>query len=327
MLRRFLPSVVAHTPSDWAEVVVADNGSTDDSLSVLTDEFPTVRIIRLDRNYGFAEGYNRALQQVSSDYSVLLNSDVAVTAGWLKPMLTYMDAHPEVAACQPKILSWHSLQKGDSPVLFEHAGAAGGKMDALGYPFCRGRILGYVEADKGQYDTIESVFWASGAALCIRTEVYKQTGGLDADFFAHMEEIDLCWRLQCRGYRLVCVPQSVVYHVGGGALAYTSPRKTYLNFRNNLLMLYKNLPALRLFWVLLCRLVLDYVAAMQFLLTGQAAHAGSVVKARWDFLKMAGTPVMHDRRKQNLRAAVVDYPQTIESRSILFDYYFRRLRK
>ena len=327
MLRRFLPSVVAHTPPVVAEVVVADNGSTDDSLSVLESEFPSVRVIRLEQNYGFAEGYNRALQQVSADYTVLLNSDVEVTADWLTPMLTYLDAHPETAACQPKILSWHSLQKGDRPVLFEHAGAAGGKIDALGYPFCRGRMLSYVEADRGQYDTIEPVFWASGAALCIRTQVYRKTGGLDRDFFAHMEEIDLCWRLQCRGYQLVCVPQSVVYHVGDGALAYTNPRKTYLNFRNNLLMLYKNLPAWRLVWVLCARLLLDYVAALQFLLTGQTTHARSVVKARWDFLRMACSSTMRQRRKQNLRAAVVNYPQTIQRRSMLFDYYLHSLRQ
>ena len=317
MMRRYLPSVVQHTDGEDIEVVVADNGSTDESLRVLREEFPSVRVIILDKNYGFAEGYNRAIAQIDSEYTVLLNSDVEVTTGWLNPLLSYMDSHPQTAACQPKILSWTSKEAGEQPVRFEHAGAAGGMMDALGYPFCRGRVMSKVETDDGQYDSIVPVFWTSGAAMCVRTAVYQETGGLDASFFAHMEEIDLCWRMQCRGYELVCVPQSVVYHLGGGSLNYESPRKTYLNFRNNLLMLYKNLPGCRLAAVLLCRLLLDYAAAGQFLLKGQGKNALSVVQARRDFWRMLDSG-MREKRKTNRRLATVGYPSIISNKLVLF---------
>ena len=318
MLRRYLPSVVRYTVGDGIEVVVADNGSTDESLRVLRTEFPTVRLIVLDRNHGFAEGYNRAITQIDSEYTVLLNSDVEVTEGWLNPLLSYMDANPQVAACQPKILSWTSKERGDSPVLFEHAGAAGGMMDALGYPFCRGRVLSRAESDKGQYDDIVPVFWTSGAAMCVRTKIYKDTGGLDCDFFAHMEEIDLCWRMQCRGYQLVCVPLSTVYHLGGGALGYENPRKTYLNFRNNLLMLYKNLPYPSLLIVLLCRFFLDYTAAFSYLLKGQAKNTLSVVKARLDYWRMRTQSGMRQKRITNRRLSTVGYPSIITKRLVFF---------
>ena len=235
MLRTFLPSVVEFSQQDEVEICVADNGSTDDSVEVVRREFPQVRLIELASNYGFADGYNRALQQVDAEYVVLLNSDVEVTPHWLVPLMKYMDHHPEVAACQPKIRSYR--QRG----MFEYAGAAGGYIDRYGYPFCRGRILDKVEKDGGQYDSVESVFWATGAALFIRLKDYREAGGLDGRFFAHMEEIDLCWRLRARGRGIVCIPQSEVYHVGGATLAKENPRKTFLNFRNNLLMLYKNL--------------------------------------------------------------------------------------
>lgn len=337
MLRRYLPSVLRYTNLPDCEVVVADNGSTDDSLAVIdeivatadmSDEATaTIRTLRLDTNYGFAEGYNRALSQIESDYCVLLNSDVEVTAGWLDSLLAYLDAHPEVAACQPKILSWLSKEeslKTGAPVRFEHAGAAGGYLDKLGYPFCRGRILDHVEEDKGQYDTITPIFWATGACLCVRTRIYKECGGLDARFFAHQEEIDLCWRMQCRGHHLVCVPQSVIYHLGGGALAYESPRKTYLNFRNCLLMLYKNLPAKKLCRVMAWRFVLDYAAAAHLLVTGKVKNAWAVVQARWDYLHMKREPYFVNARQQNIQKAIVPYPETIAQYSILFDHYFRR---
>lgn len=278
MLRRYLPSVVAHTTLPGCEIIVADNGSTDDSLQVLQTEFPQVRTIRLDANYGFAEGYNRAIAQVDSDYTVLLNSDVEVTEGWLEPLLDYLNTHKDVAAVQPKIRSWRNRQ------LFEHAGAAGGYINRLGYPYCRGRVLWHVEEDKGQYDTIADVDWTSGACMCVRTDVYKECGGLDAAFFAHMEEIDLCWRMRNRGWRLVCLPQSVVYHLGGGALSYDSPRKTYLNHRNNLLMLYKNQQ--HPWGVLLVRCVLDYAAAAFYLLQGRWGACKAVFAARRDYRKM-----------------------------------------
>ena len=276
MLRTYLPSVIAHTKG--AEIIVADNGSTDDSLEVLHKEFPSVKTIVLDTNYGFAEGYNKAIEQVESEYVVLLNSDVEVTEGWLSPLLDYMTAHPEVAAVQPKIRAWRERDR------FEHAGAAGGFLSWLGYPYCRGRRFGRVEQDHGQYDTIAEIDWTTGACMCVRTSVYKECGGLDAAFFAHQEEIDLCWRMRNKGWKLACIPQSVVYHLGGGSLSYDNPRKTFLNFRNNLLMIYKN----RSFpWmVLTLRFFLDYAAAAMFLATGKKGSAKAVYEARKEYKRM-----------------------------------------
>ena len=280
MLRTYLPSVVKSIQSSAfsVQLIVADNGSTDESLDVLAKEFPTVKTIVLDKNYGFAEGYNKAIEQVDSEYVVLLNSDVEVTEGWLAPLLDYMDAHPEVAAVQPKIRAWRQRDR------FEHAGAAGGYLSWLGYPYCRGRRFGKVEQDHGQYDTITEIDWTTGAAMCVRTRVYKECGGLDAAFFAHMEEIDLCWRMRNRGWRLACVPESVVYHLGGGSLSYDNPRKTFLNFRNNLLMIYKNR---RFPWIVLSlRFFLDYAAAAMFLLTGKQGSAKAVFDARREYKQM-----------------------------------------
>ena len=276
MLRTYLPSVIAHTKG--AEIIVADNGSTDDSLEVLHKEFPSVKTIVLDTNYGFAEGYNKAIEQVESEYVVLLNSDVEVTEGWLSPLLDYMTAHPEVAAVQPKIRAWRERDR------FEHAGAAGGYLSWLGYPYCRGRRFGRVEQDHGQYDTIAEIDWTTGACMCVRTSVYKECGGLDAAFFAHQEEIDLCWRMRNKGWKLACVPQSVVYHLGGGSLSYDNPRKTFLNFRNNLLMIYKNR---RFPWIVLTlRFFLDYAAAAMFLATGKKGSAKAVYEARKEYKRM-----------------------------------------
>ena len=276
MLRTYLPSVIAHTKS--AEIIVADNGSTDDSLEVLRKEFPSVKTIVLNTNYGFAEGYNKAIEQVDSEYVVLLNSDVEVTEGWLIPLLDYLEAHSEVAAVQPKIRAWRERDR------FEHAGAAGGYLSWLGYPYCRGRRFGRVEQDHGQYDTIAEIDWTTGACMCARTSVYKECGGLDAAFFAHMEEIDLCWRMRNKGWKLACVPQSVVYHLGGGSLSYDNPRKTFLNFRNNLLMIYKNR---RFPWIVLTlRFFLDYAAAAMFLVTGKKGSAKAVLDARKEYKRM-----------------------------------------
>ena len=276
MLRTYLPSVIAHTKG--AEIIVADNGSTDDSLEVLHKEFPSVKTIVLDINYGFAEGYNKAIEQVESEYVVLLNSDVEVTEGWLSPLLDYMTAHPEVAAVQPKIRAWRERDR------FEHAGAAGGYLSWLGYPYCRGRRFGRVEQDHGQYDTIAEIDWTTGACMCVRTSIYKECGGLDAAFFAHQEEIDLCWRMRNKGWKLACIPQSVVYHLGGGSLSYDNPRKTFLNFRNNLLMIYKNR---RFPWIVLTlRFFLDYAAAAMFLATGKKGSAKAVYEARKEYKRM-----------------------------------------
>src|ERR1700761_629824 len=235
-LEQFLPFVTANT-CPGGEVIIADNASTDDSLAFLKENYPGLRVIVLDRNYGFAGGYNMALQQVQSDYYVLLNSDVEVTPGWLEPIVGLMESDPAIGACQPKIRMFAHRE------LFEYAGAAGGWLDYLGYPFARGRIFDVCETDNGQYDQAEPIFWASGAALFIRAGLYHEMGGLDTYFFAHQEEIDLCWRIQLAGHKIYSCPQSVVYHVGGGTLPKGNERKVFLNFRNNLIMMVKNMPA------------------------------------------------------------------------------------
>ena len=311
MLRRFLPSVIEYSPE--ASIYVADNGSSDESCDVVRNEFPAVKLMVLDHNYGFAEGYNQALAQVDEEYAVLLNSDVEVTRGWLSPMTQFLDSNPEVAACQPKLLSFKQKD------FFEYAGAAGGYIDKWGYTFCRGRIFNTVERDSGQYDDTTDVFWATGAALMIRNEVYKNNGGLDGRFFAHMEEIDLCWRLRSRGYRIACVPQSHVYHVGGATLKKENPQKTYLNFRNNLLMIYKNAPDCQLKKIMLFRKVFDNVAALKFLASGDYAAFKAVRKARRDFKAMRSG---YDKaRAENMKLAVTTrIPEVLKS-SILYKYY------
>lgn len=302
MLRRFLPSVVQYSSLENVEICVADNASSDDSCSIVAHDFPMVRLIRLDRNYGFAEGYNRALSQIESEYVVLLNSDVEVTEGWLETMVDYMDAHTDVVACQPKVLSWSERDS------FEYAGACGGYIDRYGYPFCRGRIFNVIEKDKGQYDSIRSVFWTTGAALFMRLAAYRAVGGLDSRFFAHMEEIDMCWRLRSRGMQLVCIPQSVVYHVGGGTLNKESPYKTFLNFRNNLLMLYKNLPQHELNVVLRVRKYLDFLAAILFLLQGNWSNAKAVFRARKEFGRMQ-VDFKQDRLENLSKATMGNIPE------------------
>ena len=319
MLRQFLPSVTAHSKGEGIEVCVADNASTDNSLEVMHQEFPDVRLILLDKNYGFAEGYNRALAEVNAEYSLLLNSDVEVTDGWLAPMLEYMDAHPDVAACQPKIRSWHRREE------FEHAGACGGFIDKYGYPFCRGRMMSTVEADEGQYDTTVPIFWATGAALLVRTADYRKVGGLDSRFFAHMEEIDLCWRLRSRGRSIVCIPQSVVYHVGGATLNKENPRKTYLNFRNNLLMLYKNLPEDELRPVMRIRWCLDMVAALQYLLKGEWGNVRAVFRARKDYCAMR--PSYQSVRAENLSKTIQPSQPERFSWSLLWRYYMKGVKR
>ena len=278
MLERFLPSVTAHTQGD-AEVIIADNGSTDDSLDFVRAQYPGLRIIELDKNYGFAGGYNRALQQVKADYYVLLNDDVEVTPGWIEPVVAQMQQHPDTAICQPKLLMY------DQRDTFEYAGGAGGFLDKYGYPFCRGRMFTSLEQDNGQYNTPGEIFWASGAAMFVRADVWHQLGGLDDDFFAHMEEIDFCWRAKNAGYRVEYCPQSTVFHVGGGTLPKSNPRKTYLNFRNNMALLYKNLPKHRLAWVMCSRIVLDYVAGFKFLMERKPKEFSAVVDAHKAFYK------------------------------------------
>jgi GT2 family glycosyltransferase len=274
-LEKFLPGVLQYSPG--ADVVVADNGSSDGSLAWLARHHPEVRAIDLQQNHGFAGGYNEALRQVTADRYVLLNSDVEVTPHWLDNLNAYLDAHPEMAACQPKVLDQVRRDH------FEHAGAAGGYIDRNGYPFCRGRIFELTEKDEGQYDDDREVFWATGACLLIRAEVFHKAGGFDADLFAHMEEIDLCWRLQRMGWRVGYTASAVVYHVGGGSLGYGSPRKTYLNFRNSLIVLTRNHHDGFFWWWLFRRLLLDGAAAWKFLLEGHGRHSWEVARAHWHF--------------------------------------------
>ncbi len=267
LLRRFLPSVVEHSDSSISRIVVADNGSDDDSIEVLEREFPQVEILRLEKNFGFAEGYNRAVKAIECKYTILLNSDAAASPGWDIALFDFMENQPDVGACQPKLLSFNN------PESFEYAGAAGGYIDCNGYPYCRGRIFDTCEKDAGQYDSIADIHWATGAALMVRRQVYIDCGGLDPEFFAHMEEIDLCWRIRLAGWKIAIVPTAVVYHLGGGSLPAENPRKTYLNFRNNLLMLHKNLPDTVRGKILLRRRLLDTVAWLKFMLTFDFANA------------------------------------------------------
>lgn len=270
LLEKFLPSLTRFCAG--AEVVVADNGSTDDSIRFLEKNFPSVTTLVLDKNHGFAGGYNEALLKIEAEIYVLLNTDVEVTENWLEPIAEIFE-DKNTAACQPKILSWHEKER------FEFAGAAGGFIDYLGYPFCRGRIFNEMEADEKQYNEETEIFWASGACMFIRANLFHEAGGFDASFFAHMEEIDLCWRLKRRGYKIVYTPASVVYHVGGGTLKKNHPHKTFLNFRNNLLMLRKNLPADQRLRILFMRFLLDMTAAFRFLFTDGFSHFYAVIKA------------------------------------------------
>ena len=296
-LRRFLPGLIASTEGLDAEVIVADNASTDGSLEMLSREFPAIRQIPLDKNYGFTGGYNRALAQVEADYYVLINSDIEVPQNWLKPLVAWMDTHPKCGACGPKLISWHNRNT------FEYAGAAGGLLDRYGYPFCRGRALQVVEKDLGQYDVPTDVFWVSGACLMVRSKLWKRLGGLDDRFFAHMEEIDLCWRLQLAGWHVTVVPQSVVYHIGGGTLPNESPVKLRLNYRNNLLLLENNLA--KTFRAqgysvdgalgkarrrILVRMLMDGASALVYLTTKKWDSYKAVVKAHGEYWKMRRKP-------------------------------------
>ena len=283
LLRRYLPTVIAGTDQEIADVIVADNGSTDDSMQVLRQEFPEVQVLKLDKNYGFAEGYNRAIGQTMYPYTVLLNSDVRTPKGWLNPLLDYMEAHPDVGAVMPKLL--HDRE--DDKPMFEYAGAAGGYIDCHGYPYCRGRIFECIEDDHGQYDgEPRSVFWATGACLMVRSQLYKDVGGLDKDFFAHMEEIDLCWRIRLAGNELMMVPSSLVYHLGGGSLPQGNPRKTYLNFRNNLLLLHKNLPVKEGKRLLFVRRLMDTLAFGMALAKFHFGDAWAIIRAHRDYRAM-----------------------------------------
>jgi hypothetical protein len=314
-LEKFLPAVIQHSPE--GSVYVADNCSTDDSVAFLRGRFPQVKIVVNKENGGFAKGYNDALKHIDAEYYVLLNSDVEVTANWINPIVQLMETEPKIAACQPKILAWHAREQ------FEYAGASGGYIDKYGYPFCRGRIFDTLEEDKGQYDSITEVFWATGACMFVRASVYREMQGFDEDYFAHMEEIDLCWRMKNNGYRIFAVPTSVVYHVGGGTLNKTSPRKTYLNFRNNLVTYTKNYAGSFLFFRLFYRLFLDGVAAFRFLLSGQGSHLFAILNAHcyW-YLHIFDTL----RKRRAIRAMNTYAPATtgILNANVVVQYYLRK---
>lgn len=317
-LRRFLPSVVSSIEGlEGVSVVVADNGSTDGSLRLLDDRFKGVEVVRLDQNYGFAEGYNRALKQVEAEYYILLNSDVETPRGWVEPLLKCLDENPDVAACAPK------LRGVVAPEKFEYAGASGGYIDYLGYPFCRGRVLRVIEEDRGQYDDARDLFWVSGATYCCRAELFHRLGGFDGDYFAHMEEIDLSWRLQLAGWKIRIVPQSMVYHYGGGTLTTDSPRKIFLNHRNNLAMLYKCAPVMQLMVAVLLRPALDLLAALSYLAQGHTANFKAVFRAWREFL---GSLESLGEKRRAVRGAVKSESKYIYRGSILWQYLVGKRR-
>lgn len=306
LLQQFLPSVIANTNPQLARIIVVDNGSTDHSVAVMQQQFEETELITFAENYGFAGGYNKIIEQLEEEYVVLLNSDVETAPLWLEPLVETLDREPEVGVVQPKIKAFKQKEQ------FEYAGAAGGFIDRLGFPFCRGRILDHVETDWGQYDEPMELFWCSGAAFCIRRELYIQVGGLDERFFAHMEEIDLCWRIYNAGYRVKAVPVSTIYHLGGGSLPMNHPHKLFLNYRNNLLMLYKNLPRAQHLPVSWMRMGIDIASTLIFLLKGEHNNARSVIKAYREYLKM---------KKHYTPPKTVPHHHGIYSGSILWDAY------
>ncbi|TAH18134.1 MAG: glycosyltransferase family 2 protein [Cytophagales bacterium] len=313
-LEHFLPSVVQNTSE--GSIVIADNASTDGSVAFVEENYPTLQVIRMPQNTGFSTGYNTVLRQVDADYYVLLNSDVEVTPHWLVPMVKLMDSQPNIAACQPKIKSFHHKDT------FEHAGAGGGYVDMLGFPFCRGRVFDHVEKDVGQYDDTKEVFWASGACMVVRADLYHHFGGLDDDFFAHMEEIDLCWRLKNAGYQIFYCGQSEVYHVGGGTLGYKNPRKLYLNFRNSLVMLVKNLPTHLVFPIVFMRMILDGLAGLHFLSKGSFSGFKVVLQSHF-YLYRYLFNILKKRKKARHFAGTDKHKELYEG-SIVWQYFIRK---
>ncbi len=313
LLQQFLPSVLLY--SEGADIVVADNASTDKSIEILQQKFPHVRLIQLDQNYGFCGGYNRALKVIQADQYVLLNSDIEVTPNWLVPMLALLKSDNTIAAVQPKILSYHQKHK------FEHAGAAGGFIDSLGYPFCRGRIFDHIETDEGQYDDEREIFWATGACMMIRSEAFHRFDGFDEDFFAHMEEIDLCWKLHRVNQKIFYCGHSTVYHVGAGTLGYGNPKKTYLNFRNSLSLVYKHLLFSELIYKFPLRIFLDWIAAAIFLLKGTPKNCKAVLRAHVAFIRNVH---VETRKRTEIQTNYPMYSgRMIKSGLILYDYYIR----
>jgi len=316
LLQQFLPSVLKFSAE--AEIIIADNNSSDHSMEFVRQNFPQIRTIQLDQNYGFCGGYNKALKQVVADYYVLLNSDIEVTPQWLAPMIHLLDHNLSVAAVQPKVLSYHNKNK------FEHAGAAGGFIDSLGYPFCRGRVFDYVEEDHGQYNDQREIFWATGACLMIRSEVFRRFDGFDEDFFAHMEEIDLCWKVQRSQHKVFYCGSSTIYHVGAGTLSYRNPKKVFLNFRNGLSLLFKHLNTGELIYKLPLRIALDVIAAFQFLLKGEGRSFAAVIRAHGKFLLNLSNEL---KKRKELRETLPTYPEAmIYKGSVVVDYFLKGQR-
>jgi len=312
-LEKYLPSVVEFSDSAIARIIVADNGSTDDSVLFVRSNYPMIDLIEMDRNYGFAGGYNKALEQVDADILCLLNSDVRVTEGWLKPVVNLFETDVEIAAIQPKILSDREHTR------FEHAGAAGGFIDKYGYPFCRGRIMNEIENDSGQYNVQTDIFWASGACLFIRNELFIKAGGFDADYFAHMEEIDLCWRLKNQGYRIIYTPESTVFHWGGATLEYNNPRKLFLNFRNSLWTLYKNYTGKNLGWTLFRRMIIDTFAIAKYFLTFDLKNTAAIIKAHIAFHR-SKRRIRFQRQKLMSQVKTARHPEILEQ-SIVWQFF------
>ena len=319
-LESYLPQVL-YSSEELINITVIDNASTDESVSYIQDWHPEVNIVELPENYGFAEGYNRGMDYVNAKYTVILNSDVDVATNWLDVILERMENDPNLAVVQPKILSLEEKTK------FEYAGASGGYMDALGYPYCRGRIFDHVEEDTHQYQSIEPIDWATGAAMVVRTDVFKNLGGFDKDYFAHMEEIDFCTRVRAAGYKIEVVPESIIYHLGGGTLDYGNPKKVYLNFRNSLFTIYKNRSTSTLLWLIPLRLILDGVAGVKFLLGGELSSLTAIVKAHWSFFMSIGklkSKKKHYRSLVNKHKVGPPTPRSTFSTSIVWDYYIRK---
>lgn len=317
-LKRFLPTICQYSNASGTRVIVVDNGSTDDSVEYIRHTLPGVELITFPENYGFAPGYYKALKQIEAEYFVLLNSDVEVTPGWLEPLVDAMDADPGVGACMPRMRNYQLRE------YFEYAGAAGGYIDFFGYPFCRGRLLSSVEKDSGQYDDNKNIFWASGACMFVRSMAYFRAGGLDSDFFAHMEEIDLCWRMRRIGYTIQVIPESIVYHIGGGTLPNNNPHKLYLNYRNNLYLLFKNLPRAKLVPVILIRMILDGMSAMAYLFSGSTGFFKAVIKAHLAFYRNIPRLV---RKRIALKGTIGKaHIKEIYPGSILFNFFVRKRR-
>lgn len=315
-LEQFIPVLIKNSKSDNVWLYVADNGSEDDSVIFLQNNFPEIKIIRLEKNYGFAAGYNLALRKINAEYYVILNSDVEVSHDWIFPIIQKMDNNKQIAAAMPKIKSFYNKD------YFEYAGAAGGFIDKLGYPFCQGRILDTVEKDQGQYNTEREIFWASGACMFVRSDIFHKHGGFDSDFFAHMEEIDLSWRMKNTGYKIMYYPDVKVYHVGGGALPNNSPFKLYLNFRNNLFMLYKNLPKEKLFKTIFIRMILDGVAASVYLLKFSLSSFWAVFRAHISFYKSIQS--LNNKRDNLLENNTKSIHNEQYPHSIIYDYFIKK---